>query len=1041
MPAAADTLAYRHAGALLVRATTYPVSLPLPDPPDLSGPADDAAAQGLAWLAQLWQHVEVRRVVEVASPVLFEQIHEALAGRPDARRTARLVRSLALYLLRWRGRATPFGLFAGVAPARVEGSAVARWADNHRAVARADALWLGAVIGRIEQHPSLLERLPVVANRCAVVRGEWLVLAGQPPEGRPGVFAPLEVAVRRTGPVRAAMAAAEEPIAFAGLAKRLAVEYPATAPEQISTMLAGLIARHALLAGLRAPMTVPDALGHLQAQLEAVDADDLPDVADVVGELRTIHAELERHNTASAADAAALRADVAGRMRSLCDVAAQPLVVDLALDCDITLPDAAIREAEAAASVLLRLTPYPFGYPHWKDFHTRFRRRYGPGAVVAVRDLVADSGLGFPAGYLGAPRRPAPRTLTRRDETLVALVQQATIEGRDEIVLTERLIRALAVDEETDLVAPPRVELAFQVCAASLDDLNGGRFRLVVTGVPRPASSMAGRFTDLFPAAERNRWADTYDAATDEGADTVAVQLSFPPRQRRDENVTRTGQLLPRVVSLAEHRGPRHEVIEVDDLAVSADARHMHLIQLSTGHRVEARVPHALEGGVHTPPLARFLGEIGAARRAAYTAFDWGAAARMPFLPRLRYGRTVLCPARWLLPAADLPPASATLPDWDAAFTAWRQRWRVPAAVALCEADLRLPVNLDHRAHRALLRTRLDRARQVELREAPTPADLGWFGRAHEILIPLRATGGRPSSPERRRSVGARLCVAARDAAELPGRSAWLHARIYGHPERHNEILTEYAPPLFDGWDDARSWWFTRHRDQARPDADQHLDLFVRLVADDRYGTAAGRVADWAAGLRKHGLLSDLQLASYQPQTGRYGRGPAMAAAEDAFAADSTAALAEIEYATRAGASPDAVTAASLVDLAASYTPTPGEGCRWLIDHLPHEPGVLNPAVRDEALRLADPGRNRATLAAQPGGDRVGAAWHRRRVALAAYHDQLAAQRDPQPVLRSLLHLHHVRAIGVDPDRERITHRLARAAARRWIAQHGTDRS
>src|SRR6266511_1546987 len=473
------------------------------------------------------------------------------------------------------------------------------------------------------------------------------------------------------------------------------------------------------------------------------------------------------------------------------------------------------------------------------------------------------------------------------------------------------------------------------------------------------------------PAAERARWADTYGAATSEGTDTVAVQLSFPPRQRRDENVIRTPQVLPHIVSLAEHRDLGDHLIDLDDLAVYADARHMHLIQLSTGKRVEALVPHALEGGLHTPPLARFLAEVSGARRAAYTAFDWGAAASMPFLPRLRHGRTVLCPARWLLRSADL----------------------------------------------------------------------GWFGRAHEILIPLRATGGRPSSPERRRSVGARLCVAARDAAELPGRSAWLHARIYGHPERHNEILTEYAPPLFDGWDDARSWWFTRHRDQARPDADQHLDLFVRLVADDRYGTAAGRVADWAAGLRKHGLLSDLQLASYQPQTGRYGRGPAMAAAEDAFAADSTAALAEIEYATRAGASPDAVTAASLVDLAASYTPTPGEGCRWLIDHLPHEPGVLNPAVRDEALRLADPGRNRATLAAQPGGDRVGAAWHRRRVALAAYHDQLAAQRDPQPVLRSLLHLHHVRAIGVDPDRERITHRLARAAARRWIAQHGTDRS
>src|SRR6266545_2695927 len=96
----------------------------------------------------------------------------------------------------------------------------------------------------------------------------------------------------------------------------------------------------------------------------------------------------------------------------------------------------------------------------------------------------------------------------------------------------------------------------------------------------------------------------------------------------------------------------------------------------------------------------------------------------------------------------------------------------------------------------------------------------------------------------------------------------------------------------------------------------------------------------------------------------------------------------------------------------------------------------LDRAVRDEAHRLADPRHDWAAPCARPGGKHVAAAWRTRRVALAAYHDQLAAQRDPLPVLRSLLHVHHVRAIGADPDRERITHQLARAAALRWTAQH-----
>ena len=60
--------------------------------------------------------------------------------------------------------------------------------------------------------------------------------------------------------------------------------------------------------------------------------------------------------------------------------------------------------------------------------------------------------------------------------------------------------------------------------------------------------------------------------------------------------------------------------------------------------------------------------------------------------------------------------------------------------------------------------------------------------------------------------------------------------------------------------------------------------------------------------------------------------------------------------------------------------------------------------------------------------------------AIAAQYESKSAVIDPQPVLRSLLHLHHVRAIGVEPDRERITHRLARAIALQRTADHGGDK-
>jgi hypothetical protein len=90
--------------------------------------------------------------------------------------------------------------------------------------------------------------------------------------------------------------------------------------------------------------------------------------------------------------------------------------------------------------------------------------------------------------------------------------------------------------------------------------------------------------------------------------------------------------------------------------------------------------------------------------------------------------------------------------------------------------------------------------------------------------------------------------------------------------------------------------------------------------------------------------------------------------------------------------------------------------------------------LRDAALLLTGTADDRAALSARPGGEIVAAAWDQRRVALATYREQLAEERDPATVLRFLLHDHHVRAVGVDPDRERVINRLARAAALRQIA-------
>ena len=673
--------------------------------------------------------------------------------------------------------------------------------------------------------------------------------------------------------------------------------------------------------------------------------------------------------------------------------------------------------------VLHRLTTHPFGYQQWRDYHQRFRARYGVGALVPVMDLVADSGLGLPAEFLGSARGRAARQLTDRDEKVLALLQQASLEGAEEIVLTEALIADLQTDSDGEILPAPWAEVSFEIRAPSPDAVAAGAFGIALTGIPRPGSSMAGRFAHLLPAEDQAALTTAY-AATEPG--TIAAQLSFPPRRRRNENIARTPQLLPYVISLAEHRLPSENVIALADLAVTADTRAFHLVQLSTGRRIEPRVLHALEAGTHTPPLARFLAEVTTAHCAVHKGFDFGAAARLPYLPRVRYRRTILTPARWLLQADDLPSRTATTADWESGLRAWRTRLRAPERIVLVEQDQRLPLDLTHPVHRVLLRTRLDGARRLELRETSDPAGRAWIGRPHELLLLLALDPPRPAH-----YVPSATAPTTR-SAHLPGTGPLLHARLHAHPDRYDEILTEHLPRLLQAFASPQPrWWFRRYCETTQPDGVPGLALYLELPNIDGYGQAAELLRDWSEGLRRGHMLAQLDLATYEPQSGLFGHGPAIEAAHALFATDSTAALAQIRMARRSGTPSQALTAASLVDLAAGLAGTASAGCAWLVEHLPHEHGPLDRALRDHALDLT---ASRGPLESRPAGAEVVVAWHDRGVALAAYRQALAGQRDPLTVLPSLLRQHHARALGIDPADERITHRLARTCALRHIA-------
>jgi thiopeptide-type bacteriocin biosynthesis protein len=989
--------------------------------PDLTSP-DAGPASWREWLTRIWQVPAFAWAVEAASPDLANRVSQILAGRdlfePVVRRA--LVSTLK-YLLRASSRATPFGLLAGAAAAHVGATASLRAGARHRAVARADAAWITRAIERLEADAGSRSHLTVMASNLVAERHGRLVIEHRSRGTAGGT--PECVQIRATGPLLAVLEEARCPIRVADLTARLAARFPGTSQDRIDNLIAGLLGHRFLITSLRCPTTVPDPLAALLAEADAEPSLDQADVAA----LRAVKAGLRQHDAAP--DLAAAHDELARASASMACLSpsGRPAVtIDLRLDWDLTIPWPVAAEAASAAGALARLARRPALSSAWLAWHHLFLERYGPGAVVPVLEAIdPGTGLGYPAGYLGSPRTAPADPLTDRDKALLRLAQTAALSGSREIVLDDAAVAKLSVIGPGDPVQPS-TELTVRIHAATMDDLARGRFTLHVTGVSRAAGAAAGRFLALLDAEDRERMSALYAALPGVHRGALLAQISAAPLHVSTENVARAPKSADLVISLGEYCEPVPAQVALTDLAVTADARRLHLVSTSRRRAVHATMLNAVDLAYHSHPLARFLAEAPVALAAPCTGFEWGAASALPFLPALRYGRTILSPARWILTTADLPGPGTGWPEWDDALASWREHVRLPELIYLGDGDQCLRLDMAERSHRALLRTHLAHADKATLRSAPGLQDLGWAGgRFHEVVIPMAVTS-QAVDPVRWPGE-----VTSRGHGHLPGCGGRIYLKLYGPRDQQDVILTRHLPSLASQLGDQAWWWFMRYRDP-----EDHVRLRLAGLPADA-GDAAGLVGAWTQALRRAGLVTRVSWDTYYPETARFGGTAAMSKAEEMFAADSRTALSQLAACAEDSAlDTRALTAASLADIATGLIGDEHGAMLWLVEHTRPDSSPPPRPLYEQAVALVNlPGCRTSTPAAS-----VAASWLARRAALAAYRAALeqAGTIPALELLPDLLHLHHSRMAGPDLAAERASLHLARAAALSWMARRRT---
>ncbi|MGW9382437.1 lantibiotic dehydratase [Streptomyces albidoflavus] len=972
----------------------------------------------------------VSEAIGVSSLWLEAIIEKAASGSDlEPKRLRRATLSTNGYFSRMRYRATPFGLLAGVTPVHFADSAKVSLGISHRKYVRPDLEWLYAVIRPWELEEEVLRHLKLVSNDLCSTRGSRLVKPNSPVSNKIAKWRDSTQTVRHTSAVRTTMELTETPISYRQLITSVSSAYPQVNEGVVKKLVKDLVRHGFLLTDLLPPLTTDDPLGHVLEKLSKIEehpgrsaliqiANGICDYAAIpIGQGRDKHRSLVTS------------------MRQLHN-SDRTLHVDMRMDAGVVLPRSVSIELEKAVSVAWTLTQDPSAGP-LAGYRARFVEHYGANALVPVKELLdPHTGLGVPTSYLKADQEQPARNSTplrARDTLLCDLAQQAAAHAQREVILDNELINQLV--NTRGIAEPPScIEACFHLLANSEEDLQAGEFRLVASlgGLAWPAS-MFGRFLHLLP--ELHEPVTGLAAAVTEESATVGAQVIGGAVPHRIQNIAQ----VPEMASAALHIGvfserSRPETHTANDLLVGVDANGLAVFSAHTGKKVTPIPFHAVNP-MWTSDVVRFLIDIGRGEVQLQSLWNWGVAQALPFLPRIRYGRTVLASAQWR-PPPQIGDGRLERAQWANALDDWRARWAVPDTVRVMSAKGGLRLNLNSQDDLELLHAEFRKNPAAVLQEELCGGEVGtgWArNHATELVVPLRSSTAQSKNALPLAVSGKTRRKPSAPRVSYPPGGEWLYLKLYASEEWHGELLAQHLPvllaqanPMID------RWFFVRYRDDQ-----PHLRVRFHGDPAELNGRLLPAIHDWTENLCSSGLIRDIVLDTYWPETGRYGGREAIAAAEDAFYADTEAVIAQLALRDRGllDLPLEILAAANHLDLAARLIPD--DWRVWVLKNL--STNGNNAALRhyrERAIQVLDPLNGWQKLTRLPGGQQLLRIWERRAPRLISYGRALrdlavgGHEKEASHGIASILHMHHNRLIGVQRDAENLSYAIARTILR-----------
>lgn len=843
--------------------------------------------------------------IKISSPPLYDALARMKRGEEVSdRRVRRALDSFQRYLIRMSSRPTPFGLFAGTSIAKLDerDNIILRDKHHFRTHTRPSAHWLWEIALRIERELIGANPVELMANNSAVFYNGRMYFPLNPSHSSIGTQGEVSIKVPQ-----ALHSLLTSRVRFTqSQLRRIINDATHNAPDHmVDSLIDQLMTAGVIYSQLRPNFVDGDPLEKMIEETKNT----IKNTSSSIQILMNVESDIKLYDSYSVMCKADSPVNVRyiqeGMNEEIRDSA--PLVhVDLELATEsATLSRATVREAAKAMELLCRLSTIPAWNVALVAYRKEFVAYYGMGREVPILELLDErTGLGPPAGYR-SPRRSyssplntdqRPRNDLPRQRHLLRLITTAYRDGSSEIVLSDRDVDKLTVDPDWSQHLPPTAEL-FASLGRSATACDGSAPLDLIVG-PSGGSGVAGQaFGRFFHSAEADVSSLLKAIAHDDQThheQAIAEIVQIPTSKKGGNPLVRRHYRSLELPVGCHSSLPAESTLDPRDLVVGVSPSGFYIYDCRREQEVLFRSSHRLNA-TGAPNLVRFLTEVSEDGYLYPTPFDWGTAGFLPAQPRLRYGHTILSPARWSLEQDALIECSQdyTRDGIRKAIQGFVQHYGVPRWVIQMESDVGLvldlmdPTSIEFLANR--IHTTGETGAHVFLYEMlPAPKNALVSGSdgetyASEIVIPLRLSSAQRIAGRRRDQLS-RETIQPRQRQALP-LGEWSSFKIYCPFAIHDSILIGQILPLMQTLTEDKlitEWFFVRYADPY-----PHLRLRLRPRSSLRPSEAVSTLSVLLHEMHQGGTIRSYVIDTYDREIERYGGGAGIELCESLFTRDS----------------------------------------------------------------------------------------------------------------------------------------------------------